>query len=91
MPAILQTAQHQPKQPTTRGKSNFLLLPELVQGRIQQQHLEAAIRQLQRSSAPGGKDVLAYVCGPPQMTDDISQTLLKLGLDQGDVHTERWW
>jgi hypothetical protein len=74
--------------------------PQVVQGRIAESHLRAAVQQLSKGSGSSSsslglpsrvQDVVAYVCGPPQMSDDVVKTLLGLGLPQGSVHTERWW
>jgi hypothetical protein len=72
--------------------------PQVVQGRIDESHLRAAVQQLSKGSSSSSlgdqsrvQGVVAYVCGPPQMSDDVVKALLGLGLPQGSVHTERWW
>jgi ferredoxin-NADP reductase len=32
-----------------------------------------------------------YLCGPPQMVDDINDLLLDLGIPQGQLHFDKWW
>jgi ferredoxin-NADP reductase len=36
-------------------------------------------------------DVVAFLCGPPKMSDAMEKTLLKLGLPKQNVRLERWW
>lgn len=38
-----------------------------------------------------GAGVQAYVCGPPQMTDELTGLLQELGVAPGNVHLEKWW
>lgn len=64
-------------------------VPSLIQGRIDRQHLQSALQQLRVEY--GVADVVSYVCGPPQMTDEVTHTLRDLGLAAESVHSERWW
>jgi hypothetical protein len=104
LPPALQEvcAQQQQQQLLTPGTAagQDVRPPQVVQGRIDESHLRAALQQLSKASGSSSKssgvqsrvqDVVAYVCGPPQMSDDVLKTLLGLGLPQGSVHTERWW
>lgn len=36
-------------------------------------------------------DVMAYVCGPPKMTDEVVTNLIAEGLPASNVHIEKWW
>lgn len=65
--------------------------PQVVQGRVCEQHLATALKQLQSGSSSGMQDIAAYVCGPPKMTDNVVHMLFGLGLPEAAVHTERWW
>jgi NAD(P)H-flavin reductase len=44
---------------------------------------------LAESKAKGS--VVGYVCGPPQMTDQLVQTMKDAGLDESNVLCEKWW
>eukprot|EP00775_Hariotina_reticulata_P012969 gene12969-13098_t len=55
---------------------------------MQRDHFHAALQQL-HAGQPG--EVSAYVCGPPQMTDQVVRTLAALGLPQRCLHAEKWW
>lgn len=59
------------------------------QGRIGQQQLAAALQRLRASHHVEACDVLAFLCGPPAMTDELSAVLQQLGVTH--VGTERWW
>jgi len=43
------------------------------------------------AGATQGQGVQAYVCGPPGMTDAMVEQLHALGLEEGRVHSEKWW
>uniref|UniRef100_A0A383VK06 FAD-binding FR-type domain-containing protein n=1 Tax=Tetradesmus obliquus TaxID=3088 RepID=A0A383VK06_TETOB len=105
--AINQQQQHLQQQQLQRtGAAQGIKLPRVLQGRIGSSHLAAALKQLRQgtsssnssdsssgatSSECGLQDVAACVCGPPQMSEDVVQALLRLGLPHTSVHTERWW
>lgn len=76
-------------QQSVRGDQSSSSLPTVVPGRINKQHLQAVLQQLRADY--GHADVLAYVCGPPQMTDEVTTMLVDLGVQPQDVHSERWW
>ena len=50
----------------------------------------AKVRQVMRAVVPIGAVDHAFVCGPAEMIDDISATLLELGLRGDQVHAERF-
>lgn len=58
------------------------------QGRITTAQLQTALEGLRQQPSQG---VDAYVCGPPQMTDDVVEQLKGLGLPAADIRTEKWW
>ena len=63
-------------------------------GRIDKKELGRAIDRLQAAAAEEGRsrmDVVAFLCGPPKMSDAMEKTLLKLGLPKQNVRLERWW
>jgi hypothetical protein len=37
------------------------------------------------------KPPLAFLCGPPAMSDAAEAALLELGMPKEDVRLERWW
>ena len=54
----------------------------------------ASVEQLDGKAGAGvaqPRRVQAYVCGPPGMTDALVEQLHALGLEEGQVHSERWW
>ena len=63
-------------------------------GRIDKKELGRAIDRLHAAAAEEGRsrmDVVAFLCGPPKMSDAMEKTLLKLGLPKQNVRLERWW
>ncbi len=54
------------------------------------QDLAAALSGL-RMGRPEDVQPLAFICGPPDMTEAVNEALLKLGLESGDIRFERWW
>ena len=63
-------------------------------GRIDKKALERAIDRLRAAAVSEGRsgtDVVAFLCGPPKMSDATEKTLLKLGLPKRSVRLERWW
>ncbi len=63
-------------------------------GRIDKKALERAIDRLRAAAVSEGRsgtDVVAFLCGPPKMSDAMEKTLLKLGLPKRSVRLERWW
>lgn len=57
-------------------------------GRITVDTLREAVAQ----SGFCSDDTLAYVCGPPQMTDDIVAALVdEVSVPSGSVRFEKWW
>lgn len=56
-----------------------------VQGRITRQELHKALM------LHGTKELDAYVCGPPRMTDEVVGLLEELGVPGGCIRTEKWW
>jgi ferredoxin-NADP reductase len=102
-PALQDFASQQQQQQQLQGAAaaQHVELPLVVQGRIGNADLKAALQQLLASShttnssgsavGVGMQDVTAYVCGPPQMSDGVVQALHGLGLADSAVHTERWW
>lgn len=57
--------------------------------RIEKQDLVAALGRLTGGGSPGS--VTAVLCGPPRMVDDMSATLLDLGMQQARIRAEKWW
>jgi ferredoxin-NADP reductase len=70
-------------------------LPAQLQAHVVRRHrigakdLQAAVAALQAGGSSPGP--VAYVCGPPGMTDDVVQQLVESGVAPGDIKTERWW
>ena len=63
-------------------------------GRIDKKALGRAIDRLRAAAVSEGRsgtDVVAFLCGPPKMSDAMEKTLLKLGLPKRSVRLERWW
>ena len=63
-------------------------------GRIDKKALVRAIDRLRAAAVSEGRsgtDVVAFLCGPPKMSDAMEKTLLKLGLPKRSVRLERWW
>ena len=63
-------------------------------GRIGKKELGRATGRLHAAAAEEGRsrmDVVAFLCGPPKMSDAMEKTLLKLGLPKQNVRLERWW
>ncbi len=63
-------------------------------GRIDKKALGRAIDRLRAAAVSEGRsgtDVVAFLCGPPKMSDAMEKTLLKLGLPKQSVRLERWW
>jgi len=57
-------------------------------GRIDAAELRSALDE----AAVPHEGVLAYVCGPPAMTDELVEVLrTELGLSEGRVRFEKWW
>lgn len=64
-------------------------LPDLTINtrRISQQDLKAAV-----GDESARRETVAYVCGPPAMTDEIVKVLQgMLGDDKKKVFYEKWW
>lgn len=63
------------------------------QGRITKAHMEDALQQLRLAGGCGrsGPGIDAYVCGPPSMTDDVTNILEDLGVPADCIRTEKWW
>lgn len=57
------------------------------QGRIDFEQLQKALQELHKTAS----NIDAYVCGPPQMTDEVVGSLEKLGLPSSCIRTEKWW
>jgi hypothetical protein len=100
LPAALQEAgSHQQQQQTASDTAAVqgAQLPHVVRERIGNSHLRAAVQHLRSGSSSGmdvqstAQDVVAYVSGPPQMSDNVVKILMELGLSPDSVHTERWW
>ncbi|KAK9822064.1 hypothetical protein WJX74_004621 [Apatococcus lobatus] len=62
----------------------------LQRRRIAVQDLEAAWTGL-RMGCTQEQRPLAFVCGPPGMTEAVNRCLLGLGLDAKDIRFEKWW
>jgi ferredoxin-NADP reductase len=62
-------------------------------------HIEREYRRITHTDllealgpVPGRKDTIAYVCGPPKMTDDFVEMLSRAeGMDSRRVLCEKWW
>ena len=62
-------------------------------------HIELEYRRITRTDllealgpVPGRKDTVAYVCGPPKMTDEFVEILSRAeGMDSRRVLCEKWW
>lgn len=37
------------------------------------------------------RDALCYVCGPAEMIDDVSRSLVEVGVDPSRIRFEKWW
>eukprot|EP00397_Hematodinium_sp_SG-2012_P028091 GEMP01029556.1.p1 GENE.GEMP01029556.1~~GEMP01029556.1.p1 ORF type:complete len:467 (+),score=95.83 GEMP01029556.1:51-1451(+) len=53
-------------------------------GRIAQKNIDEALGFL-------GDKPLCYLCGPNQMSEDISRVLTTCGVDERDIRYEKWW
>jgi len=68
----------------------YLLVPTHVRclclgGRITKEALKETIECLDISS------MSVYICGPQPMIQYISDSLMGLGVNTGQVHFEKWW
>ncbi|KAF8071156.1 emp24 domain-containing protein [Scenedesmus sp. PABB004] len=81
--SLYTTRAHGPLPPGAAGVPH-------VRGRIAAQHLGSALAALRERAGPGGGDVLAFVCGPPAMSDELCAVLAAEGLPPDSVRTERW-
>lgn len=61
-------------------------------GRVDVKALREALRVV-RGGGDGesAKPPLAFLCGPPAMSDAAEAALLELGVPEEDVRLERWW
>jgi ferredoxin-NADP reductase len=57
----------------------------LQQGRLMSQEL---VNLVQKGDSVGS---FVYICGPPEMTDDFTDSLHAAGIDRQRVLTEKWW
>ena len=56
-------------------------------GRISRRHIEEAL-----GDVAGRRDVVCYVCGPRQMTDELVDMVGKMdGMEAERVLCEKWW
>jgi ferredoxin-NADP reductase len=66
-----------------------------VQGRIDTIALRESLSQLQSIDGEAEniskKKPLAFLCGPPAMSDATEASLLELEMPKADVRLERWW
>lgn len=65
-----------------------------VLGRLDRQSLEAAVAWRGARCVPELAPLeshVAYICGPPAMTDNVAQALRVAGLAEEDICFERWW
>lgn len=66
-----------------------------VQGRIDTTALRESLSQLQSIDGEAEniskKKPLAFLCGPPAMSDATEASLLELEMPKADVRLERWW
>ena len=47
---------------------------------------KAMVEEVYRATVPK----LAYLCGPPEMVDDVERTLLELGMEAASIRTEKY-
>ena len=69
-----------------------------TKGRVDVKALREALRVLRgerggdaKRTQTNAKPPLAFLCGPPAMSDAAEAALLELGLPAEDVRLERWW
>jgi ferredoxin-NADP reductase len=64
-----------------------------TEGRVDVKALREALRDLNGGDEgdAGVKPPLAFLCGPPAMSDAAEAALLELGVPKEDVRLERWW
>ena len=58
-------------------------------GRIERESLRDALIALRSSG--GKKQPIAFLCGPPALSDATETSLLTLGVPKEDLRLERWW
>lgn len=59
-------------------------------GRIERDALSDALSAL-RGDGKHSKKPIAFLCGPPALSDATEASLLALGVPKEDVRLERWW
>jgi ferredoxin-NADP reductase len=76
---------------TLRAETNHLHV-STESGRVDVKALREALREV-RGGGDGesAKPPLAFLCGPPAMSDAAEAALLELGMPKEDVRLERWW
>lgn len=50
---------------------------------------EDLLKTFTRGMSPS--DIIAYVCGPPAMTDDVCSMLERMGVKGDGLRYEKWW
>jgi NAD(P)H-flavin reductase len=69
----------------------------VLRRRISRDDLAAALQRLNQKvssnlqNVSGVGEVIACLCGPPAMVDDLSQTLRSLHVVEANIRSEKWW
>lgn len=62
-----------------------ITVPNIKHSRIEEADVVSSIKKLQSGNT------LCYICGPSDMTDDVTNWLIKLGINTDYIRYEKWW
>jgi len=80
--AVTEALQQQQQSQSSQGVADLVIQT----GRIQQEHFQAALQQLQAGQAG---QVSAYVCGPPVMTDQVGGLVVLPALSRQEATNQQ--
>jgi NAD(P)H-flavin reductase len=80
--AVTEVLQQQQQSQSSQGVADLVMQT----GRIQQEHFQAALQQLQAGQAG---QVSAYVCGPPVMTDQVGGLVVLPALSRQEATNQQ--